>query len=107
MTGALYIAHARIQKVLTEGVQFCNVFYGRIKIPLYKRAIISPPVKCHLNGVSLACPDDDSTLNACLVALSFSGIRTDIAKKPYIFVIFQAGGGGVPCPPLDPPMFSP
>ena len=30
----------------------------------------------------------------------FQGIRTSIAKKPYIFVIFQEGGGGVrtPCP---------
>ena len=56
MTGTLYIAHARIQKVSPEGVQLGNVFfYGRIKIPLYKRAIIGPPVKRHLNGNSLAC----------------------------------------------------
>ena len=27
MTGALYIAHARIQKVSPEGVQPCNVFF--------------------------------------------------------------------------------
>ena len=27
----------------------------------------------------------------------FQGIRTCIAKKPYIFVIFQ--GDGTPCPP--------
>ena len=45
------------------------------------------------------------TLNAGLAALwIFQGIRTNIAKKPYIFVIFQCvcvGGGGVwtPCPP--------
>ena len=38
----------------------------------------------------------------------FQGIRTSIAKKPYIFVIFYGGsggggGGGVgpPVPPLD------
>ena len=55
MTCALYIAYARIQKILPEGVDFCNVFYGRIQIPLYKRTIIGPPVKRHLNGVSLAC----------------------------------------------------
>ena len=30
-------------------------FYGRLQIPLYKRAIIGPPVKRHLNGVSLVC----------------------------------------------------
>ena len=30
----------------------------------------------------------------------FQGIRTSIAKKPYIFVIFQEGGwSGPPCPP--------
>ena len=35
--------------------------------------------------------DDDLTLNSGLVALSFKGIRTSFAKKPYIFVIFQGG----------------
>ena len=39
----------------------------------------------------------------------FQGIQTSVAKKPYIFVIFQGswgGGGGVrtPCSLLDPPM---
>ena len=29
--------------------------YGRIQKPLYKWAIIGPPVKRHLNGASLAC----------------------------------------------------
>ena len=30
------------------------------------------------------------------------GIRTNIAKEPYIFVIFQLGGGSTPpVPPLD------
>ena len=32
----------------------------------------------------------------------FQGIRTSIAKKPYIFVIFR--GFGPPVFPLDPPM---
>ena len=38
------------------------------------------------------------------------GIQTSIAKKPYIFVIFQEGGGGVRTPvppPLDPHMQGP
>ena len=35
----------------------------------------------------------------------FKGIRTSIAKEPYIFVIFQGGGVRTPCPPLDPHMF--
>ena len=29
----------------------------------------------------------------------FQGIRTSIAKKPYIFVIFSGGGVWTPCPP--------
>ena len=36
------------------------------------------------------------------------GSRTSIARKPYIFVIFQGWGGGGPdplSPSLDPPMF--
>ena len=34
------------------------------------------------------------TLNAALVFfVIFQGIRTSIAKKPYIFEIFQGGGG--------------
>ena len=37
---------------------------------------------------------DDVPLNAGF----FQGIRTSIAKKPYIFVIFQ-GGSGPPVPP--------
>ena len=34
----------------------------------------------------------------------FQGIWTSVAKKPYIFVIFQGGGGGSGphIPPLDP-----
>ena len=42
---------------LPEGVQLCNVFFfdEKIQIPLYKRVIVDPPVKRHLNGVSLAC----------------------------------------------------
>ena len=35
----------------------------------------------------------------------FQGIQTSIAKKPYIFVIFQVEGSGPPAPPpLDPHM---
>ena len=39
----------------------------------------------------------------------FSGDRTSISKKPYIFVIFHGKGGGGPdhlSPPLDPAMKS-
>ena len=37
--------------------------------------------------------NDGPSLNAGLVAVNFQGIPTSIAKKPYIFVIFQGGGG--------------
>ena len=47
--------------------------------------------------------DDGPTLNAGLVAAIFQGIRTCIARKPYIFVIFQKGSEP-PVPPLDPHM---
>ena len=39
------------------------------------------------------------SLNARMVAVIFQGIRTRVAEKPYIFVIFQGGGGR-----LDPRM---
>ena len=46
--------------------------------------------------------NDGQTLNAGLV----EGIRPNIARKPYILVIFN-GGGGVRTPaPLDPRMMS-
>ena len=41
--------------------------------------------------------DDGPTLKAGLVACDFKGIQTSIAKKPYIFVIFQ-GGSRTPGP---------
>ena len=46
--------------------------------------------------------DDGPTLNAGLVALWFKGIRTSIAKEPYVFCNFPVGGP--PVPPLDPHM---
>ena len=61
----------------------------------YKRAIIGPPAKRHLNGISLVCgwwPNIECWL--------FQGIGTSFAKKPYIFVSFQGEGVRTPCPPL-------
>ena len=46
--------------------------------------------------------DDGPTLNAGLVAANCQGIRTCIARKPYIFVIFQGGGSRPPVPPPPP-----
>ena len=69
----------------------------------------SGPISTHKrNAITVAFrwrAYDGPTLNAGLV---LQGIRTSIAKKPYIFVIFQCVGRGPdPCPPpphLDPPM---
>ena len=53
-------SHARIQKVLSEGVHYDNVFCVLIFLFMrresiqyhYKWVIIGPPAKRHLNGVS-------------------------------------------------------
>ena len=74
---------------------------GRIQIPLI--AIIGPPAKGHLNGVSLACwwwPNIECWLSSFVI---FLGIWTRIAKKPDIFVIFQGGGVRTPGPPFASP----
>ena len=103
--------HARIQKILSEGVLwqffFCFVFswwgVGGSKYH-YKRAIIGPPAKRHLNGVSHACwwwPNIECWLGGFVV---FQGIWTRIAKKPYIFCDFSGGGSRPHVPPLDPHM---
>ena len=52
-------------------------------------AIIGPPAKRHFNGVSLAgrwWPNIECWLGSFVV---LQGTRTSIAKKSYIFVIFQ------------------
>ena len=71
----------------------------------YKRAIIRPPAKRHLNGVSLAglrWPNNRPNIECWLGSfVNFQGIWTSIAKKPYIFVIFQ--GVQTHCPPPPPP----
>ena len=57
-----------------------------------------PPGKRHLNGISLAgrsWPNIECWLGSFVI---FQGVRTSIAKKLYIFVIFQGEGGSDPCP---------
>ena len=74
-----------------EGIDNPNITH-------YKWAIIGPPAKRHLNGVSLA---GRRSLNIeCWLGrfVIFQGIRTSIAKKTYIFGIFQGGGSGPPDP---------
>ena len=53
-------------------------------------------------NVSLACrcwPNIECWLGGFVI---FQGIRTSIAKKPYIFVIFFRGGGSGPLYPPTP-----
>ena len=75
------------------------------KLMLGSRKIFQRVSKFFLNGVSPAgpwWPNIECWLGSFVI---FQGIRTSIAKKPYIFVIFQGGGGqdGL-SHPLDPPM---
>ena len=56
----------------------------------------APLLKPHLNGVSLAgpgWPHIECWLGSFVI---FQGIWTSIAKKPFIFVIFQGWGGPDP-----------
>ena len=48
-------------------------------------------IKWRFAGVPMMA-DDGPTLNAGLVAVIVQGIRTCIARKPYIFVIYQGEG---------------
>ena len=65
-----------------------------------------PASETHLNGVSQVgrlWPNIECWLGSFVI---FQGIWTSIAKKPYIFVLFQGGRGGPDplFPPLDLPM---
>ena len=76
----------------------------------FGQPITLPTVNCvnyrvtvWLNSVSLAgrwWPNNECWNGSFVI---FQRIRTSIAKKPYIFVIFQ-GRGSEPPPPLDPSM---
>ena len=66
-------------------------------------AIIGPPAKRHLNGVSLAgrwWPNTECWLVSFVVLRGSGPILLRKLKKPYIFVIFQGGGGPDPLSPL-------
>ena len=65
----------------------------------FTRAIIGPPAKRHLMAFGWRA-DDGRILNAGLVAAILQGIQTCIARKSYIFVIFQGGEPGPPVPPF-------
>ena len=88
-------SHARIQKVLSEGVQLWQRFFFSPKIQM---PLIGQPEKRHLNGGLLAglwWPNMKCWLGSFVI---FHGIRIRIAKKPYSFVIFRSGGSVPPAP---------
>ena len=78
---------------------FFSLFFNNwIQIPL-KSGHHRPASQTSLNAVSLVCrwwPNMEYWLGSFVI---FQGIRTSIAKKLYIFVIFQ-GGGDTLSPPL-------
>ena len=96
--------HARIQKVFSEGVQLRQRFFlffwvmSGSKYYLF-RAIIGPPAKRHLNGVSLAgrwWPNIECWIGS-LVILRGSG---PVLLRIPIFLYFP-GGSGPPVPALS------
>ena len=95
---------ARIQNCLSEGVRLWEEGGSKYH---YKRAIIGPPAKRHLNGVSLACrwwPNIECWLGSFKI---FQGIRTSIARNPiflWFFIGGGGGGGGGSGPPISPPL---
>ena len=97
------------RKFCQMGSKFDNVFFSffvdeGVEDPKvhYKWAIIGPLAKRNLDGVSLAgrwWPNIDCWLASFVI---FQRIRTSIAIKPDIFVIFQGGSK-----PLSPPLALP
>ena len=86
------------RKLCQRGSNSDNVFF--FFLMRGKRIQISLQAGHHrrLNGVSLAgrwWPNIECWLCSFVI---FQGIQTSIAKKPYIFVIFQVEGSGPPAP---------
>ena len=97
--------HARIQKVLSEGVQLWLFFFKlmrreRTQIPLY--AVHHRPASetsCKWRFAGRPMVTQHRMLECWLGSfVVLQGIRTSIAKKPYIVVIFQEGGSRPPVP---------
>ena len=101
-------SHARIQKVLSEGVQLWQVFFlvwwGEEGSKYHsKRTIISPPAKRHLNGVSLACRWWLYIECGLGSVLFLRGSGLVLLRNP-IFLWFFRGDLDPRSPPLDPHM---
>ena len=73
----------------------------------YKRAIIDPRAKRHLNGVSLACrwwPNIECWLGSYVI---FRGSRPVLLRNPIFLWIFRGGGPDTLSPPMDPHLIDP
>ena len=90
--------HARIQKVLREGVQLWQCVFSWWEergSKYHNTANIGPPAKRHLNGVSLACwwwPNIESWFSSLVI---FRGSGPVLLWNP-IFLWFFRGGGPDP-----------
>ena len=94
--------HARIQKVLSEGVQLWQRFFllmrgGRIQMPLWA-GHHQPDSETAFKW--LFADNDGPTLNAGLLALWFSGDRDQYCLETLYFCDFS-GGVRTPVSPLD------
>ena len=103
---------ARIQKVLSDGVQLWERFFvcfffswwgeGESKFH-HKRAIIGPQAKRHWMVFRWRA-DDCPTLNAGLVSLRFfRESRPVLLRNPIFWWLFR--GVWTPCPPHPPPLW--
>ena len=94
----------RSRKFCQKRSNFDNIFFEADDKIDPNTTIRGPSWACQGNAIQMAfcwSANDDPPLDAGLVALLFfsGGIGASIAKKPYIFVIFQ----GVRTPCLPPP----
>ena len=100
----LVLRSSCIRKFCQRGFNFDTIFLGeggsKKHYKRAKRAIICPPAKHHLNGVSLAgrwWPNNECWLGSFVI---FSGPGPILLGNP-IFCDFSGGGGG--SGPLPPP----
>ena len=97
---------SKFANLITLFIIFLKLMGDRGSKYRFNWAIIGPTAKHH--GILLVgrwWPKIECWLGSFVI---FQGIRTSIAKKPYVFVIFFSGGGGggpdPPVPPLNPPV---
>ena len=107
--GLTCVLHARIQKVLSEGI-FVNVLFVvdagvSIPIPLlsgHHRPASKTPLKWRFAGVPMIAQQWILTWKL----YDFQGIQTSFAEKTLYSCDFSGGGGG-PDPLSPPPLFTP